>query len=66
MYTPRQHYTADELARFYLRDLAVDIRFARRNGSPEFAEYAATVTATLRALWPRRHNARITRYGVPE
>ncbi len=50
------------LARDYLRDLAVDIRCARRDG---LAEYAQKVAAEFRSLWPSRSNATIGPFGVP-
>ena len=58
----RKPYTPARAARDYLRDLAVDIRCARRDGLPS---YAAECVDTFRTLWPRRHAARIDRYGVP-
>jgi hypothetical protein len=50
--TTRQHYTALELTRFYLHDLVTDIRCARRDDMPD---YAQKVTAEFRALWTGRH-----------
>lgn len=50
------------LTRAYLRDLAIDIRCARRDN---LGEYARAVVREFRELWTTRHNARLSRYGVP-
>jgi hypothetical protein len=51
-----------KLTRDYLRDLASDIRCARRDAMPD---YAGKCVNEFRALWANRHGARIGKYGVP-
>jgi hypothetical protein len=59
----RMHYTGKQLTRFYLQDLVIDIRCARRDG---LSDYADKCLAELRSLWASRHRAFIGQYGVPE
>ena len=62
MYVKKAEYTTTDLTRFYLQDLIVDIRCARRDG---LHKYASKCEGEFRALWPTRHNATIDRYGIP-
>jgi hypothetical protein len=59
----RIHYTSGQMARFYLQDLVVDIRCARRDGLSEYAEKCAQ---EFRSLWSGRHAATIDKHGAPE
>jgi hypothetical protein len=53
---------ASKLIRDYLRDLIVDIRCARRDGLPLYAEECE---AKFRAVWPQRFGLTVDRYGLP-
>ena len=55
-------YTPKQLTRFYLQDLVVDIRCARRDG---LTAYAASCVHKFQSLWPHRHKASISKYGIP-
>jgi hypothetical protein len=55
--------TNDSLRRDYIRDLVVDVRCARRDNMPEYAEKCL---AEISALLANRHNFRIGKYGLPE
>jgi len=56
-------YTENELRRFIIQDLIRDIRFAKREGFPE---YAAQCRTKLAKLWAQRHIAKLDRYGWPK
>lgn len=61
-YTTRTRYTPEQLARYYLLDLIVDIRCARRDGHEA---YAQDQVAEFRRVWKIRHAPAIDRYGIP-
>ncbi len=50
------------LTRYYLQDLVVSIRCARRDGQDGYAQVCVD---EFRALWPHRLRAVLDRYGVP-
>lgn len=58
MYRPKHKYTEKELAYALLKDLAVDIRCARRDHceANPLLGYAEKCIVEFRALWATRHN----------
>jgi hypothetical protein len=51
-----------KLTRWYLHDLVVDIRCARRMGLPAYEDKCIRA---FRRIWRRRHRCVVDRYGVP-
>ena len=51
-----------QLSNDYMRDLIVDIRCARRDNMPEYADKCIN---EFRVLWASRQHHKISRYGIP-